>query len=109
MLAIAAPSGASPLPVAKTRRSLSGDQSGWVASIAPGRVSATWKFPVARSSCHMSPAQAATTEALSGLMVAKPWPSVSATLLTRGVGGAALVTSVIHRLLPLVAATGAAR
>jgi hypothetical protein len=61
--------------------------------------------PVSRSTRHITPFQAATTNASSGEMVANPWPPVFAMDLTSGLGGASLVTSMIQRLPPEVAWT----
>src|SRR4051794_36443524 len=88
-----APLGASPVPVANTSCVLSGDQSGCVA-LRPPRGRLAMKLPVARSTDHIAPFQAATTVPSSGEMVAKPWPPVLAMVVTSGVGGGAGVTSV---------------
>src|SRR4051812_29263257 len=109
MVARLAAAGASPAAVAKTTFVPSGDQSGWVALRPPRLKSAPTFIPVTRSTIHIFPPQATTTLASSGEMVANPWPPVFATDFTSGVGGAALVTSVIQRLPPELALTGAAR
>src|SRR5262245_21147036 len=107
MTARLAPLGASPSAVANTTCELSGDQSGCVALVAPRGRSPSFA-PVARSTIHILPFHAAMTWASSGEIVAKPWPPVSGTCLTSGLGGAARVTSMIQRLLPDIALTGAA-
>ena len=96
-----------PAAVANTSCVLSGDQSGCVPFTAPSGRSAIFA-PVTRSTLHSLPPQAATTVESSGEIVANPWPPVFATALTSGLGGAVLVTSIIHKLLPDAALTGAA-